>query len=639
VAATRRLAAIMFTDIVGYTTLSQKDEAGALRLLRDQENLARPVLATHRGRKVKSMGDGLLIEFPNALDAVECGVELQRRAHERNSRKGTQPLLMRIGIHLGDVQRRGTDILGDAVNIASRVEPLAEPEGVCLSFPVYDQVHNKVSYKLERLGPMTLKGVQDAVEIYRVVFPWSTEEVTPAVPLLPRIAVLPFASISPDLKDEFFAEGLTEELTSVLSQLAGLRVIARTSVGQYKGTTKPVAQIGAELRVHSILEGSVRKDGDQLRITVQLIDVTSQEHIWSETYERRLEGVFALQTEVAKRVATALQVKVRATEKARLEQRPTVRPESYLAYLKGRSAFLAEWTEGSFREAKKQFELAIALDSTNASAYGGLADATRWLGQNYDTAPDAEWDRSSRAQVQRAIELDSGLAEAHASFGAILADDYDYAAAEKEFALAASLSPSNSRAHLFYAGLLEDEGRTDEALREISLAEEADPHSVLIVALSGMLLIMLRQFDKALEKVERLKELDPTGVEYHWQLAYYWYARSDPRRALQEADRAADLGHESPGMLHAWIHAALGDTGKAREILESMKERPRAMADVTRRAMGYGVLGELDECFALLDQAVEKRGLQLQILRNEPVLAPVRRDPRFAQLLKKMNLA
>jgi TolB-like protein/class 3 adenylate cyclase/Tfp pilus assembly protein PilF len=634
----RRLAAIMFTDLAGFTALSQQDEAGALRLLQDQESLVRPLLTTHHGRKVKSMGDGLLLEFPDALDAVECAIELQRHVHERNARKGTQPLQMRIGIHLGDVQRKGSDILGDAVNVASRVEPLAEPEGVCLSFPVYDQVHNKIPEKLERLGPIPLKGVQDAVDIYRVVFPWSKEEVPPAGSLLPRLAVLPFASISPNPQDEYFAEGLTEELTSVLSQIAGLRVIARTSVGQYKKTTKSVTQIGAELRVTSVLEGSVRKEGDQLRIAVQLIDVNSQEHTWAETYERKLEGVFALQTEVAKNVASALQVRIRATEKVRLEQRPTVHPDSYLAYLKGRSAFLSEWTEESFREAKRQFEKAIAIDPTNARAYCGLSDATRWLGVGYESATEGDWDQASRSEVRRAIELDWGLAEAHCSLGGILVDDYDYPAAEKELQLAISLSPSYSPAHMLYAGLLEDKGRTDEALREIGLAEEADPHSALIAEIGGTLSIMLRRFDEAFARIERLKELDRTGEVYHWQLAYYLYARGNYPEAIREADIAAELGHGPHGMLHAWIYTAMGEVSKAREVLESMKGRSGARMDVARLAMGYGALGDVDACFPLFNEAVDAHSLGIQLVRNEPALAPVRRDPRFGQLLKRMNL-
>jgi adenylate cyclase len=635
---TRRLAAIMFTDLAGFTALSQKDESAALQLLDDQERLVRPVLAAHHGRKVKAIGDGLLIEFPDALDAVECGIALQHRVHDRNGRAESVPLLMRIGIHLGDVQRHGSDILGDAVNIASRVEPLADPEGVCLSYPVYDQVRNKVASQLEKLGPMILKGVQDAVDIYRVVFPWTQQATTPAGPLLPRLAILPFASISPDPKDEYFADGLTEELTSVLAQITGLRVIARSSVSQYKRTTRPAAQIGAELRVKSLLEGSVRKEGDHLRISVQLTDVGSQEQVWAETYERRLEGVFALQTEVAQKVAAALQVNVRTTEKARLEQRPAVHPDSFLAYLKGRSAFLSEWTEENFREAKRQFELAIAIDPTNARAYCGLSDATRWLGVNYEAASEADWDRASRSAVRRALELDYGLAEAHCSLGGILVDDYDYAGAQKELELAISLSPSYSQAHFLYAGILEDKGRIDEALREISLAEEADPNSALILEIGGTLLIMLRRLDEARSKIERLKHLDRTGEVYHWQLAYYLYARQEYPEALREADRAAELGHAPRGMLHAWIYAASGDTARAREVLAEMKGRPGARADAARRALGHAVLDELDDCFALLNEAIETHSLGVQLLRNEPALAGVRRDRRFAQLLKRMNL-
>ena len=262
----------MFTDLAGFTPLAQADEAGALRLLKEQEKMIRPILETHRGRKVKSMGDGLLIEFLNALDTVECGVDLQRQAHERNAREGAQPLQLRVGIHLGDVQQRGTDIFGDAVNIASRIEPLAEPGGVCLSDPVYVQVRNKVPYQLEKLGPKSLKGVREPIDVYRIVLPWAKEEAPAPGPSPPRLAVLPLVNISPDPRDDYFAAPLTEELITVLSQIRGLRVISRTSVNQNKGTTKPLALIGSELGADSVLEGSVRKAGDRLRIAVQLID-------------------------------------------------------------------------------------------------------------------------------------------------------------------------------------------------------------------------------------------------------------------------------------------------------------------------------------------------------------------------------
>jgi len=241
VPAERRLAAIVFTDIEGYTALSQRDEPAALRLVQEQDRLGQALVQIHHGRKVKSTGDGLMLEFPDALDAVACAVDLQRHVHERNARVGGAPLRVRVGIHVGDVQGVGKDILGDAVNIAARIEPVAEPGGICISGAVREQVWNKTSEKLEKLPPRALKGVQLPVDLYRVVLPWVVGEPTPPTVVRTGLAVLPFGNISPDPKDEYIADGLTEELITALSHIQGLRVIARTSVMQYKAASKPVS--------------------------------------------------------------------------------------------------------------------------------------------------------------------------------------------------------------------------------------------------------------------------------------------------------------------------------------------------------------------------------------------------------------
>ena len=341
----------MFTDTVGYTASTQFDEAQTLELLRLQQELVRPLLQAHQGREIKSTGDGFLVEFDSALKATQCAIDIQRRIFERNAEGPHAPIKIRIGIHLGDVVQRGTDILGDAVNIAARIEPTAEPGGICVSGAVREQVWNKVPDKFEKLPPTALKGLQGSMDIYRVVLPWNAHESASTSSTATGLAVLPFANISPDPKDEYFADGLTEEMITVLSQLKDLRVIARTSVTPYKSTSKGVSQIGTELGVSSILEGSVRKAGNRLRITAQLIDVASQAHLWSNMYDRELDDVFALQSEMAKEVAEALKVKLLSRDEARLNQRSPPRPESYLEYLQGRAS-LRGFTEAEMRAAE-----------------------------------------------------------------------------------------------------------------------------------------------------------------------------------------------------------------------------------------------------------------------------------------------
>jgi adenylate cyclase len=630
----------MFTDTVGYTASMQTDEARTLELLRHQEELVRPLMAAHQGREIKSTGDGFLVEFDSALKATQCAVDIQRSIHERNAHPGVPPIRIRIGIHLGDVEQHGTDIFGDAVNIAARIEPVAEPGGICLSGAVHEQVRNKIPNQLEKLPPTALKGLQVPMDIYRVVLPWTVRGPPSAGSGPTRLAVLPFTNISPDPNDEYFADGLTEEMITVLSQLRELRVIARTSVSLYKSTPKTVSQIGAELGVDAVMEGSVRKAGDQLRISVQLIDVGTQEHTWASTYDRKLDNVFAVQSEIAKQVAEQLKVKVRSAEEARLNSRSPVRPDSYLAYLKGRT-LLHSVSRASLDAAKEQFELAISLEPTNAAAHSGLADAIRLLGWHYPGVSEEKWDETSRRFAARAIELDPNLPEAHASLAIILWDDNEYVAAERELKLALSLNPSYSPAHDWYAGLLEDEARVDEALQERAMAEAADPLWPRNLAQLAHLLIWLGRLDEAFVKIQKLGEVQPDGLGYHVALARYHLARSDLERSLKENQRVEELQTEPrwKPIVRALRYALSGEKEQARALLRHEETLPEFHPADPIRVWIYAELGDLDDCFRLLEKAVRGHDVPFQQIRLDPRLEHLRRDPRFQTLLKKMNLA
>jgi adenylate cyclase len=630
----------MFTDMVGSTAAAQSNEENALKLRDEQAALVRPLFAAHQGREIKSMGDGFLAEFDSALRAVQCAVDIQHRLHERNSQPGVASIQLRIGVHLGDVEQKETDIFGDAVNIASRIEPLAPPGGVCISGEVYSQVRNKVPNKLEKLPSAPLKGVRVSIDVYRVVLPWAAAE-TPVESAGPTgIAILPFSNISPDPKDEYFAEGLTEELITVLSQLKDLRVISRTSVMQYKSTTKTAALIGEELGVVSILEGSVRKAGNRIRVTAQLIDAGSDRHLWAKTYDRELDDIFAVQSEIARQVAEALQVELRATEVARLGARGSVRPDSYLAYLKGRTR-LHDRSDISLTEAKEQFELAISLDPQNAAAYSGLADVIRLLGWRTHNVPRASWEETTRRLVAQAIELDPNLAEAHTSLGMILWEAYDYAGAEKEYRQSLALNPSYSAAHYWYATLLEDEGRLDEALREGQLAEGADPLAARCVHFLAGLLVDLKRFDEAVPKIQRLGALEPDSYLYHDALQQLYRGRSELAECLAECRRCEEL-QANPSwkrMWHAYTLATSGEQQAARALLQSEETLPEFPRVAWIVAWAYATLGDLDGCFRCLEVAVDSHNIALQPFRTRPDTENVRRDPRFQLVLKKMNLA
>jgi adenylate cyclase len=639
VAATRRLAAIMFTDMVGFTAAAQTNEAAALKLRHEQEKLIRPLLAAHQGREIKSTGDGFLIEFDSALHATECAVDIQHSVHERNSRADVPPIELRIGVHLGDVEQRGRDIFGDAVNLASRIAPCAVPGGVCISGPVFDQVRNKIPNRLEKLDPKKLKGVKFPPDLYSVALPWVSPPGPPESPGATRLAVLPFANISPDPHDEYVADGLTEELITVLSQLSELRVIARTSVSQYKSTSKSIAQIGAELGVSSVLEGSVRKAGNQLRVTVQLIDVDTQAHSWAKTYDRELDNVFAVQAEIAKLVAQHLKVDVAGAEQARLEARPVVRPDSYIAYLKGRTLLHSDLPD-SLEAAKAQFELAISLDPTHAAAHSGLADVLQLAGWQGSGVSRRKWAETTRRLTARAIELDPSIAEAHASLALIRWENFEWKAAEEEFKQALSLNPSYSLAHIWYAALLEDEARADEALRELALAERADPLSPTNLFRVAELLIWIGRPEEAFARIQKIGRVEPSSPAYHFLLSRYHLARSELDLALKDLLRAEELEPDVRGAVayRAWYYVLGGRKAQLKDLLRREEALPESLHVTWVFGAMYAELGDLDECFRCLEKARKNHLIYLAPFQLSPRLARVRRDPRFRLLLKRMNL-
>lgn len=636
-ASVRRLSAIMFTDMVGYTASTQSDEKAALALRSEQESLVRPLVSSHQGREVKSTGDGFLVEFDSALKATECALTIQRRLHERNGQVGVAPIVLRIGIHLGDVEQQGSDIFGDAVNIASRIQPVAEPGGICVSNAVREQVWNKISDHLEKLPPTALKGLRVPMDIYRVVLPWTVHGAPAANEGPPRLAVLPFTNMSPDPADVFFADGLTEELITVVSQLQELRVIARTSVMQYKSTTQDASQIGANLGVSWILEGSVRRAGNRLRITAQLIDAASQAHAWSKSYDREIDDVFAVQSEIAKQVADALKIELRPGEAARLATRPPVQMDSYLAYLKGRSVLQSIWSEKTFRAAKQQFELALSLDPSNARAHSGLADSLMVLKWGHYKRGEDEGESAIRDHVVRALALDPQLAEAHNSLGDILWDEAKHLDAEKEFQLALSLNPSYAAAHFSYAHLLLTFNRPEESLKEMTLAEQLDPSSVRYLDSHAWLLVLLRRLDEAAVLFERLREMNREGYTYLDTLAFYHYARGELDQIPPIIARLEEVSPYDATNVRVWLLAATGRKDEAWKLIAEQEARADDH-DLGRVAMWHALVGDLDGCFRLLNKAWDTKSFAIQAWRIEPAFDAVRQDPRFAQLLKRMDL-
>ncbi len=477
--ATRRLAAIMFTDLVGYTALAQENESLALQILSEQRQILRAAFGRYGGTEVKTIGDGFLVEFSSALDAARCAVAIQSALRERNAASASaKSIQVRIGIHTGDVIHEGGDIQGDAVNVASRLEPLAEPGGVCISEPVYQLIRNKLESPVVSLGKVPLKNVELPMEVFKVVVtPWEKGSADPRPPTIPpgrpsqrcRVAILPMTNLSGP-SDEYFSDGLTEELISSICTVSGLRVISRTSAVKYKGTDKGLPEIGRELNVGSILEGSVRRAGRRVRISVKLIDVESDEHLWSQTYDRDLEDVFAIQTDIAQRVLEALKVSLLPAERQMIEKRPTTNIDAHDLYLKGRYHW-HKGTEEELRAAIRLFERSVEIDPNYARAYVGLADCFIGLCDEGCLDTKKAYDQI-QPLVARALELDDRLPEAHATMAQLMQNYlWNWEAAETAFKRAIELNPNWAVVCHSYAVHLALRGRLSQAITEIKRAE------------------------------------------------------------------------------------------------------------------------------------------------------------------------
>ncbi len=563
----RQLVALMLTDMVGYTRLSQQDEARALRLLDVHNEAIRDSVETHGGRAIKGTGDGFLVEFPSALQAVSCAIDIQRRFHDRN--RGVdegERFSVRIGLHVGDVVRRDGDVFGDGVNITARVEPLASAGGICVTSAVREQVWNKIRQPIVSLGRRQLKNLEAPIDLFRVALPWEAETTRAATTGdRTRLAVLPLANISPDPDDEYFTDGMTEELIYTLSKVPGLKVIAQTSVTAYRGTKKPIREIGRELSVGSVLEGSVRKAGDRLRITVQLIDAASEEHLWAARFDRELADVFEIQTEIAQSVAGEL----RGVLAADAAPRPTQNLDAYKEYLKGRQ-FWSRRTKTGLYKALEHFEAAVGADPNFAKAYSGIADTYAVLvNHGHETA--AAGHPKARAAAERALALDPDLSEAHASLGLVyLESDHDPVRAEREMRRAVELNPNYATAYHWLGLVLGYQNKTAEARAAMERALELDPLAHITHVAYAESLLECGDAERAKALLLRARDLEPDypgvagDLAYAEMILWNWCGAED----------ALDIGlHRNPNntkALEMRMNLALlrGDVEEARAALE-----------------------------------------------------------------------
>jgi TolB-like protein/Flp pilus assembly protein TadD len=634
---TRRLAAIMFTDMVGYTALGQRNESLSLALVEEQRKLIRPVFGRHNGREVKTIGDAFMVEFPSAVDAVRCAYDIQRAIREFNlSLPSERRIHLRIGLHVGEVIESNGDISGDAVNVASRIEPIAEDGGVCLSREAYDQVKRKVDFELSSLGPKSLKNVTEPVEIYKMLMPWEREvNAQPAPPDAKRIAVLPFANMSPDPADEYFADGMTEELISTMSKIDKVEVISRTSVMQFKRNPKSIREVSRELDAGTILEGSVRKAGEKLRVTVQMIDATRDRHIWAESYDRELKDVFSIQSDIARQVAEALRVKILPVEREKLERRPTTDTGAYVLYLKGKYYWNERSKEG-IQKAIQYFTQATKADPNYAKAYTGLAECYMIL-ENWAYISPAEATPKRKFYATKALELDESLAESHLSLAEILGSkEWDYRGAEREFRRAIELDPSLASAHHFLGnGVLNPLGRTEEAIHELTEAKRLDPLSPMVTANLGDNLLVAGKYEEARVQFESVLESRPSIAAYaHSRLGLLLLKQSRFDEGISEIKKSMEQ-RPIDGMVDLiYAYSLAGRKDDAERLLDELELKAREVyVSNVALALANAGGGRNEKALEYLHKAAEERSNQLWVNMNEPHFDILRSDHRFQKLL------
>ncbi|HLQ06852.1 MAG TPA: alpha/beta fold hydrolase, partial [Nitrososphaerales archaeon] len=639
----RRLAAIMFTDVVSYTAMAQTNEELTMELLAQHNQVLRSIFPRHRGREVKVMGDSFLVEFQSALEALQCAVEIQKEFSKRNaSLPPERRVNLRIGIHVGDVIHRGGDILGDAVNVSSRIQPLAETGGICISEQVYDQVANKTSIPMVKLEHRQLKNVSMPIDVYKLSMPWeAVKSITPSSFEKTKIAVLPLKSISPDPADEYFADGMTEELISVVSKIGDLRTISRSSAMRFKLTDKSITEIAAELHVGAVVEGSVRKAGNIVRISVQLVDVHKDEPLWSQSYDRQLQDIFAIQSDIANKVAEALQVHVLAQEKQRIEKKATENVESYTLYLKGLH-HRGERTEEGYRKAIQYFEEALKKDSKFASAYAGLAECYDLMGDEGYLPPKESFPKAEEF-AKKALALDDSLAEAHATLGAVMQTYYyNQPAAEEEFRHALSLNPNYGRVCNSYGAYLACMGRLDEAVAEIGRAQELNPLALEVNNCAAVIFNCVNEFDKSVEACETMLRIDANFLPAYQDLAEAYLEKSRFDDAVEVLQKALQISNgASPVKARlGFAYARAGTPEKARALLHELeKDSTQKYVSPIAFAIVHCGLGEKEESIKWLERGCEERAGGVLSIKARPMWAALRSEPAFTRLLGRMGLS
>jgi adenylate cyclase len=546
----RRLAAILSADVVGYSRLMGLDEAGTLsRLNALRRDLIDPAIAANSGRIVKLMGDGALVEFASAVDAVTCAIEIQRKLRDRDAGGSeADPIRFRIGINVGDIIIEGEDILGDGVNVAARIEAIAEPGGISISEDAWRQVQGKVAANFIDAGEQCLKNIARPVRIFRLdLVPkagsaLAAERPAIALPDKPSIAVLAFNNMSGDPEQEYFSDGISEDIITDLSKLSELHVIARNSSFTYKGKPVDVMQVGRDLRVRYVLEGSVRKAGNRVRVTGQLIDAESGAHIWADRFDRDLTDIFAVQDELTREIISALKVKLTPEKRERLARKGTIDVEAYNLFMRGREQALLH-TAGGNIEARDLLGRALAINPNFAAALGFFA-VTHVIDYVNGWADIPEQSlKTALETAERAVAIGEEDPQAHFALAVALLWHREHERALVEARRCVALEPNSAEGHIAIAHILTYSGHAKAAIDTIDAYMRLDPfYKDIVLYFLAEARISLGQFEQAITALKQRLERNPDSETSYALLAacYGHLGRiAESRAAWAEVKRIA----------------------------------------------------------------------------------------------------
>lgn len=636
----RQLAAILFADMTGYTALMQENEQLARTKRQRLKEVLEDTIARFHGKILQYYGDGSLSIFNSAIDSVHAAIEIQQQLQQHPK------VDLRIGIHTGDVIIEEESIYGDGVNLASRIESLAVPGGVFVSEKVYDELRNQELIQTRDMGYYELKNIKQPVRVFAIansgiVVPGRNEVRGKTAAPVNKLAVLPFVNMSADPENEYFSDGITEELLNTLTRVDGLQVTSRTSAFAFKGRHDDIRDIAIQLNVDKILEGSVRKAGNRVRITAQLINAADGFHIWSETYDRKLDDIFEVQDEISGIIANKLKENLTGA------QRPAIKSSvkniaAYTHYLKGLH-FKNKITPGDTRKAIECFKQAIAIEPSYAEAHAMVAQCYCSLGTMGQMIPHTAFEIGHQ-YADKALELDVTIAEGHiAKAMAYLYYEWKWQQAYDALQKAIELNPSRVEAYDLLGFYYIAHNEKPQAVKVLEQAEQIDPLSPTIIRSLGMMYMFSERFDDAVRQAEKLLEMNPEMRSAIELKAWAIGMRGDWQTSLELFKEVHRLtGHPLKGLMGLGVaYARCGMMDKALECVHKLElrqqEEPDSVVDGDLAAVWLGI-GDIDKVFSYLNECIDKRLGPVACFIEYPPYKVVKTDPRYNELKKKMGI-